>query len=301
MQIIANGINIEVEDHGNPEDPAILLIMGYTAQLVYWPIDFVDGLVAKGFRVIRFDNRDVGLSHKFDGVRAPSPIRQIIGKRFFPRRQLAPYSLSDMANDAIGVLDTLKIDKAHVVGASMGGMIGQLVAANHPGRVLTFTAVMSSTNGPGLPGADPEVRKALMRTARAKARTPEEALELGVAFSSMIASDEGRSRIDERRELMKLAQERSFYPAGPKRQMAAIIETGNLRPVAQSITAPTLVVHGAEDPLIPLACGKDIAENVPGARFEVIEGMGHDLPPSKLPVMVDLIAEHCRTAMAPAG
>lgn len=296
MQVIANGINIETEDHGNPEDPAILLVMGYTAQLIYWPMDFVQGLVDKGFRVITFDNRDVGLSFKFDGVRAPHPIRQMIAKRFFPRRQMAPYSLSDMARDAIGVLDALKIDRAHVVGASMGGMIGQLMAADHADRVLSFTPIMSSTNGPGLPGAKAEVRKVLMQTARAKARTPDEALELGLAFSSLIASEEGRGRPEERRAMMKLAQERAFYPPGPKRQMAAIIDTGNLRPVANRISVPTMVIHGANDPLIPFACGQDIAANVKDARFELVQGMGHDLPPSKLPEMVDLIAGHCRAA-----
>ena len=296
MQVQANGITIEVEDYGNKSDPAILLIMGYTAQLVYWPIEMVEGLVAKGFRVIRFDNRDVGLSHKFDGMKAPHPVRQMIGKRFFPKRKLAQYSLSDMAADAIGVLDALDVEKAHIVGASMGGMIGQLVAAGYPKRVLTFTPIMSSTNGPGLPGASAEVRKTLFKTARAKPATQDEALELGLAFSSLIASEEGRSRREERRELLKLAQERGYYPPGPKRQMAAIIETGNLRPVAQKITAPTLVIHGADDPLIPSACGADIAANIEGSRFELIEGMGHDLPPSKLPKIVDLIAEHCHSA-----
>lgn len=294
MQVIANGINIEAEDHGNPEDPAILLVMGYTAQLIYWPMDFVRGLVGKGFRVITFDNRDVGLSYKFDGVQGPHPIRQLIAKRFFPRRQMAPYNLSDMARDAIGVLDAFKIDQAHIVGASMGGMIGQLMAADHADRVLSFTPIMSSTNGPGLPGAKVEVRKVLMQTARAKARTPDEALELGLAFSSLIASEEGRGRPEERRAMMKLAQERAFYPAGPKRQMAAIIDTGNLRPVANRIAVPTMVIHGADDPLIPFACGQDIAANVKDARFELVQGMGHDLPPSKLPEMVELIAGHCR-------
>lgn len=296
MQVIANGINIEAEDHGNPEDPAILLVMGYTAQLIYWPMDLVNGLVEKGFRVIAFDNRDVGLSYKFDGVRAPHPIRQMIAKRFFPRRQMAPYNLGDMARDAVGVLDALKIDRAHIVGASMGGMIGQLIAADHADRVLSFTPIMSSTNGPGLPGANAEVRRVLMQTARAKARTPGEALELGLAFSSLIASEEGRSRPEERRAMMQLAQERAFYPPGPKRQMAAIIDSGNLRPVANRIVVPTMVIHGADDPLIPFACGQDIAANVKDARFELVQGMGHDLPPSKLPEIADLIAGHCRAA-----
>ena len=174
----------------------------------------------------------------------------------------------------------------------MGGLFGQLIAADHGDRVLSLTPIMTSTNAPDLPGANPEVRRTLLKTARAKARTPEEALELGLAFSALIASDEGRSRHQERKELMQLAQERSFYPAGSKRQMAAIIDSGNLRPVARRITVPTLVIHGADDPLIPSACGKDVAANIKGARFELVEGMGHDLPPSKLPIMVDMISAH---------
>lgn len=296
MQVMANGINIEIEEYGDAKNPVILLIMGYTAQLVYWPMDMVNGLVEAGFRVIRFDNRDVGLSHKFEGKKAPNPIRQMIAKRFFPSRQLAPYNLSDMAQDAVGVLDALNIDKAHIVGASMGGMIGQLVAANHPDRVLSFTPVMSSTNGPGLPGADAQVRQALFKSARSKARNIDEALVNGIAFSSLIASEEGRNRINEREAMMREALERCFYPAGPKRQMAAIIASGNLRPTAQKISVPTMVIHGSEDPLIPQACGADIAANINDARFELIEGMGHDLPPSKLPQIVDLIAGHCRAA-----
>lgn len=296
MQIEANDISIEVEDYGNKADPAILLIMGYTAQLIYWPMAMVDGLVAAGFRVIRFDNRDVGLSHKCEGEGAPNPIRQMISKRFFPKSKLASYNLTDMAADAVGVLDALDIEKAHIVGASMGGMIGQLVAGTYPERVLSFTPIMSSTNGPGLPGAEAAVRKVLIKTARTKVRSQEEALELGLAFSNLIASEEGRQRVAERKELMQEAQSRGYYPAGPKRQMAAIIETGNLRPIAQAIVAPTLVIHGLQDPLIPHPCGEDIAANVNAARLELIDGMGHDLPPSKLPQIVKLIAQHCAAA-----
>ncbi|MEP3225289.1 MAG: alpha/beta hydrolase [Parasphingorhabdus sp.] len=296
MQVTANGINIEVEDHGNSTDPAILLIMGYGTQLVAWPMDFINGLVAAGFRVVSFDNRDVGLSYKCEGVAAPGPLRQIFTKRFFPSQNLAPYNLSDMAHDAIGVLDALEIDKAHIVGASMGGMIGQLIAADYAERVLSFVPIMSSTNAPGLPGATPKVRKGLIQSARAKATSLEEALTVGMAFSSIIASEEGRAREDERKALMKIALQRSFYPAGRQRQMAAIIETGNLRPKTKVISVPTLVIHGTSDPLIPHPCGEDIAANVNNARLELIDGMGHDLPPSKLPIMVDLIAGHCRAA-----
>ena len=259
-------------------------------------MDFVNGLVEKGFRVVTFDNRDVGLSYKYDGVMAPGPIRQLFTKRFFPNRNLAPYDLSDMARDTVGVLDALDIDKAHIVGASMGGMIGQLVAADHAERVLSFIPVMSSTNAPGLPGAESAVRRALIQSARAKTSTIDEALATGMVFSSIIASEEGRARANERETLMKTALERSFYPSGRRRQMAAIIETGNLRSKAQSISVPTMVIHGTADPLIPHPCGEDIAANVNNARLELLDGMGHDLPPSKLPLMVEMIAEHCRAA-----
>ena len=252
--------------------------------------------------MIRFDNRDVGLSHKFDGMKAPHPVRQMIGKRFFPNRKVAQYSLSDMAADAIGVLDALDIEKAHIVGASMGGMIGQLGRSRLPGPCVDLHShhvIYQWTRA--CPVQVLRSARHCSKPARAKPATQDEALELGLAFSSLIASEEGRSRKEERRELLKLAQERGYYPPGPKRQMAAIIETGNLRPVAQKITAPTLVIHGAEDPLIPSACGADIADNVEGSRFELIEGMGHDLPPSKLPKIVDLIAEHCHSvALEPA-
>ncbi|MEP6340908.1 alpha/beta hydrolase, partial [Parasphingorhabdus sp.] len=149
---------------------------------------------------------------------------------------------------------------------------------------------------PDLPGANPEVRKVLFRAARARARNPEEALESGIAFSSIIASDEGRARTEERKELLQTAIDRCFYPPGTRRQMAAIIQTGNLRPLTQTISVPTMVIHGADDPLIPHPCGADIAANVNDASFQLVEGMGHDLPPSKLPHMVELIAGHCRVA-----
>ena len=296
MQVHANNITIELEDHGEKDDPAILLIMGYSAQLVYWPPAFIAALVARGYRVVSFDNRDVGLSYKFDKVRPPSALRQVLVKKLLPGRSQAPYNLGDMARDAVGVLDALEIDAAHIVGVSMGGMIGQIVAADHAHRALSFTAVMSSTNAPGLPGPSARVRASLMQTARVKATTREEQLDLMLGFGSMIASEENKTRTEERRELLGQALDRSFYPAGPKRQMAAIIETGNLRPTARRITAPTLVVHGADDPLIPAECGRDIAAAVPGARFELIEGMGHDFPQSKLDPLAALVANHCEAA-----
>ncbi|RED16268.1 alpha/beta fold hydrolase [Parasphingopyxis lamellibrachiae] len=293
MQLTANGISLEVEDHGDRNDPALLLIMGFSGQLSLWPDAFVDGLVDRGFRVIRFDNRDIGLSDKLHGVKAPHPIWQLLVKRFFPGRRLAPYRLTDMAADAVGVLDALEIARAHVLGVSMGGMISQILAADYPERVSTLMPVMTSTNAPGLPGPDSEVRKALIKAARNRPETAEEALESGMNFFTVIGSPGGEERRAEIEELIRKNVERSFYPEGPSRQMAAIIDTGNLRPWASRVQADTVVIHGADDPLIPYACGEDVAAHIDGARFALIDGMGHDLPQDKHAQLTDTVAEHC--------
>ncbi len=294
--ISANNITLCYEEYGGKEAPVLLLIMGYGAQLIYWPPTFVQHLVAAGFRVIIYDNRDIGLSHKFDDVRAPHPIWQMLVKKLRPRRKLAPYNLQNMAGDAIGLLDALAIDKAHVLGVSMGGMIGQIVAADHADRVLSFTAVMTSTNAPGHPGPSKEVRRALFQSARAKTKTMEQAAVIGLEFATVIASEEGKSRPEERQALVDAALERSFYPAGSKRHMAAIIDNGDLRPWTRRITAPTLVIHGREDALIPYACGQDVAANIADADWALIDGMAHDLPASLIPAMAAQVAQHCHGA-----
>lgn len=296
MQITANGINIEVEDHGSKDDPVLLLIMGFSGQLSLWPDSFVDGLVARGFRVIRYDNRDIGLSHKLDGVKAPSLFWQLLVKRFFPKRQMAPYQLTDMAADAVGVLDTLEIQRAHVLGVSMGGMISQIFGAEYPDRVLSLMPVMTSTNAPKLPGPDSQVRKILIQAARNKPADQDEAMAAGLRFFNAIGSPGGEERRAEIEELIRKNVERSFYPEGPSRQLAAIVDTGNLRPWTQRVQARTLVIHGAEDPLIPYPCGEDVAAHIEGARFELIDGMGHDLPESKHAQLTDMIVAHCLSA-----
>ncbi|WP_298020295.1 alpha/beta hydrolase [uncultured Parasphingopyxis sp.] len=300
MQLIANNIAIEAEDHGDPADPAILLIMGFGAQLLLWPDELVEALVAKGFRVVRFDNRDIGLSHKFEGEKAPHPLWHLFSKKVLRREKMAPYTLEDMADDAIGVLDALGIERAHVMGASMGGMIAQIVGANYPDRVLSLIPVMTSTNNPKLPGPKKEIRAMLFRAARNRPTDKEEAVAAGTDFFTAIGGSAG----SERQEIKQLARqivERSFYPEGPPRQMAAIIDTGDLRPWTRRITAPTLVIHGADDPLILPAGGEDVARNIEGAQLEVIEGMGHDLPPSLIPKMAEIVATHCRAHGPAAG
>ncbi|MGP1352850.1 MAG: alpha/beta fold hydrolase [Parasphingopyxis sp.] len=292
MKVQANGIEIEVEDHGNPDDPALLLIMGFSGQLSLWPDAFVDELVGRGFRVIRYDNRDVGLSHKFHGVKAPHPLWQMLVKRVLKNRRMAPYTLADMAADGMGVLDALGIERAHVLGVSMGGMIAQIVGAEYPDRVLSLMPVMTSTNAPGLPGPDKEIRKTLLQAARNRPETEEEAVAAGMRFFSAIGSPGGEERQMEIEELIRKNVARSLYPEGPSRQLAAIIDTGNLRPWAQRVQAPTLVIHGETDPLILHPCGKDVADHIEGARFALVEEMGHDLPEAKHGALADMIAEH---------
>lgn len=291
----ANGLDIEVEDYGSKSDPAILLIMGLAAQLTLWPMPMVETLVGKGFRVIRFDNRDIGLSQKLHEKRAPSPALTMTAIRLLKLKSLAPYTLRDMAADSVGVLDALSIERAHVVGASMGGMIGQVLAARHPERVKSFTAIMSSTNHPKLKQADPAVLRQLFTT-RVGAKTEDELIDRIVAFWNVIGTPDSGNDPAEFREKILASVKRCNYPSGVRRQIAAIVATGELRPYARKIKAPALVIHGSLDRLAPLPGGLDIAATIPGARAEIIDGMGHDLPPRHLKKITELIAAHTRAA-----
>lgn len=271
------GVDIEYEWDGPESGPVVLLIMGLAQQLIFWPEDFVAALNDAGFRTLRFDNRDIGHSQKFSGKQAPNPLVQLAA-RLIGIRGLAPYSLEDMANDTIGLLDGLSVRKTHVVGVSMGGMIAQVMAAKFPQRVDRLAIIMSSTNNPALPRAKGEIAKALMAPP-ANINTREEALERAMYLWSLIGTKNSGASDDELRARLAAAYERSHYPAGPRRQLAAVIDTGDLRKdFTRKIAAPTLVIHGGDDPLAPPAGGVDIFRNVKGADLEIIEGMGHDIP-----------------------
>lgn len=294
----AHGVEIEYEAEGPEGGPLALLIMGLACQLTFWPTDFVEALAGAGYRVLRFDNRDIGKSHKFHQRRAPNPLAQTLAVRL-GFRGLAPYSLEDMARDATGLLDALGIEKAHLVGVSMGGMIAQIVAASAPARIKSLTAIMSSTNNPELPRARAEVARALMARPRPGA-TKEEILERAMVIWGLIGTKQSGSTNDELRARLAAEFERSHYPAGPRRQLAAIIETGDLRRFARAIAAPTLVIHGSEDPLAPPAGGADIAATIKGARLEIIDGMAHDIPKKFLPRISAMVIEHMNRAEAAA-
>lgn len=292
-QITANGITLEYDEHGDKDAPPLLLVMGLGAQMVLWPQALVDALVERGFRVIRYDNRDIGLSHKFDGVKAPGILKMLIFSKFgLPIR--SPYSLGDMAADGAGLLDALGIGKAHIVGASMGGMITQHFGFSHPDKVLSLTSIMSTTGHRKLPQATPKAMKAL--TKRPKSRDEASLIEHGMNLWQAIGSPGYPRDKDVLREEITAMVRRSTYQEGMPRQLSAIVADGCRRERCATITAPTLVIHGEGDPLVPLAGGEDTAAHIPGAKLKTFPGMGHDLPPELILPMADAIAEHAKAA-----
>ena len=299
-KILSNGLKLEVEEFGRPSDPSVLLIMGLSAQLTRWPDAFIESIVEEGFHVVAFDNRDIGLSEKLISERATSPMAVALLNTVGLGSLLAPYKLTDMAKDTVGVLDALEIDRAHLIGASMGGMIGQIVCAEHAERIKSFTALMSSTNNPDLPRAHPKVSWQVM-TARKPSATREELIDITLGIWELIGTkNSGRDPVEFRKQVAA-SIDRSSSPSGIRRQMAAIIATRDLREWTRNITAPSLVVHGSEDPLVPFQNGLDIAAEIKDARMEIIEGMGHDLPPKYLTEVVDHVLEHLCSAENSVG
>ncbi|MES2128194.1 MAG: alpha/beta hydrolase [Pseudomonadota bacterium] len=291
----ANGISIACETAGDPSGVPVLLVMGLGMQLIAWPDDFVDALVDLGYYVIRFDNRDCGLSTKFDEHGAPNLAWAFL-KTLVRWPLKSAYTLEDMADDAIGVLDTFGVARAHVVGASMGAMIGQLIASRHPQRVLSLVSIMSSSGRRGLPGPTREARAVLLK----RPRNPSErnsVIEHMVNTFRVIGSPAYPTPEKQLRERVARSIERSVCPGGVARQMVAIAVSGDRSAQLATIAAPTLVIHGAADPLVPLACGADTARQIAGARLEVIEGMGHDLPAPLIERLVALIDTHAQGKM----
>ena len=295
MPIIkANRLELFYDETGDADAPVIMLIMGLGTQMIAWPDAFIQGLAAEGFRVIRFDNRDIGLSTHLDGAKTPNLIWALLATRLGLPVGVA-YSLKDMAADTIGLLDALGIEKAHMIGVSMGGMIAQNIAALYPDRTSSLISIMSSSGATGLPGPTPELRKRMMGSRPANP-TREDAVKAGADMLGLISHPDSARGSDAFEEAAGKAFDRSYYPIGARRQLLAIItDTGRPSRLA-SVKAPTLVIHGAADPLVPLANSEDIAKRIKGARLEVINAMAHDLPPSQIAPMVKLIAEHAKSA-----
>jgi pimeloyl-ACP methyl ester carboxylesterase len=279
----ANGIDLEWEEFGNADDPPLLLVMGLGAQMTAWDDEFCALVAARGFRVIRFDNRDVGLSTKIDGGPTPDLLAAVTGDA-----SSASYTLDDMADDAAGLLDVLGITSAHVVGASMGGMIAQTLAIRHPDKVQTLTSIMSTTGALDVGQPDPATIPLLL--------TPPPVDRAGFIEHSV-----GSSRVltspgfpfDEERTRARSAEsyDRCFYPVGAARQLLAILVSGDRTPALRALQVPTLVVHGDGDPLVTPSGGQATAAAVPGARLLMMPGMGHDLPREAWDTIVDAIVE----------
>jgi pimeloyl-ACP methyl ester carboxylesterase len=283
--VTANGITIEYDEFGDPNGRPLLLIMGLGAQMILWHEEFCEQFAARGYRVIRFDNRDAGKSTWFPHLGVPDVMGAVTAA--LARQPVdAPYLLRDMAADAVGVLDALQIDTADIVGASMGGMIAQTVAIDCPERVRTLTSIMSSTGNPDLPPASPDALAVLLAP---PPRTRAESIERSVTVFRTIGSpgfpfDEAGVR-----ERAERSYERGFNPDGTVRQLVAILASGSRTEALRSVTAPALVIHGKDDPLVPLAAGRATADAIPGAELLAIDGMGHDMPRALWPRLVEAI------------
>lgn len=288
----ANGIELCYEIFGAPDAEPLVLIMGLGAQMIHWDDEFCRELAGRGFRVIRFDNRDIGKSTRLSGGK---PLRaiELIKLRLFKIAPEAPYKLWDMANDVVGLLDTLGIRAAHIVGASMGGMIAQEIAMQHPDRVLSLTSIMSSTGNPKLPQPTREASAILLAP---PPTTKEEFItRFGQTWKVLRA---GSFPLDEAKDLERAERTyaRGLNPAGVGRQLRAILASGNRKDRLRTVKAPTLVIHGTVDPLVRVDAGKDTAASVPGAKLLLIDGMGHALPIPMWPAIINAIADHAHGA-----
>ncbi|MEI9994836.1 MAG: alpha/beta hydrolase [Rhizomicrobium sp.] len=294
-QIAANGIQLEYVSYGPESAETVLLIMGLGAQMTRWPLPLIQQFVAKGYRVVTFDNRDVGLSHKFDAA-GPGDPAAVLAARAAGRTPQVAYTLDDMADDAAGLLDALRIARAHIVGASMGGMIAQMVAARHPGKTLSLTSIMSTTGNPAVPPAKPEAMAVLMTRP-----DPEDfkAMVEHAVKAQIVTGSPGYPPDPAALKRQVIADlNRSTYPVGFSRQMAAILASGDRREALKTIAAPTVVLHGTDDPLVPVEGGRDTAAVIPGAELREVPGMGHDLPAPLFGAVVEAVEAAAARARA---
>ena len=284
----ANGIRLAYEEFGQPDHPAMVLVMGLGTQLLGWPLAMCEELASRGFRVIRFDNRDIGLSEKMENAHIP----QAVGLMLRARLRLpvnVPYTLTDMARDCVGLMDALGIERAHLVGASMGGMIGQIVAAKFGERLLSFTSIMSSSGNPRIPGASPDVVRAMVKRSLSGEKPD---LASSMALWRKIGSPAYQPTDAQLKKKILDSWQRSDYREGYSRHLAAVIANGSRVKLLRKITTPTLVIHGRDDALVSVHGGIDTARNIRGARLKIFDGMGHDLPEALLPEIIELIASH---------
>lgn len=292
-----NSIQIAYDSFGRETDEAVLLISGLGTQMIRWTDSFCGKLSERGYRVIRFDNRDAGCSTHLSQY-SPPDFSGLVAVLMAGRRPDVPYTLYDMAADAVGLLDELSIRRAHIVGRSMGGMIAQIIASEKAERVLSLTSIMSSTGNPALPQAAPDVMAMMMRPAPDPASDMEGFVLHALAFARRIAGAEDLFDEKAHRAIIIEELKRSYDPGGTARQIAAIAVTGDRRSQLAAIKVPTLVVHGSNDPLILPACGRDTAASIHNAEFMLIDGMGHDLPLALHEKIIEGIDRTARRASA---
>ena len=286
MRVAANGITIEVDDQGPANAEPLLLIMGLGMQLIGWPDELVQLLISRGFRVIRLDNRDAGLSQSFDHLGVPN-LAWAAMKHAVRLPVQSPYAIADMAADTLGVLDALGLKNAHVCGASMGGMIAQHLAARHPDRVKSLTLMMTTTGSRRLPQASWNVQKALL--SRPDGTDPAAVVAHLQRVLGIIGSPAYPAEPERLRQRLRASVDRAWRPAGTARQLAAVAADGDRSALMPLIQAPTTVIHGQADPLVPVGAGHDLALRISGARKDIVPGMGHDLPVQLLPRFADSI------------
>jgi pimeloyl-ACP methyl ester carboxylesterase len=286
----ANGIQLCYETFGDPANPPMVLIMGLAAQMIVWDDEFCTLLAARGFWVVRFDNRDIGMSTRFPKARTPRFAELMLAQATRIKFRV-PYTLRDMAADTVGLMDALGIRSAHVVGASMGGAIAQEIAILFPSRVRSMTSIMSSTGDPKLPGPKP---RALAVLAKKVPLDREGYIREYVHTWSVLAGDHFPFNAERTARQGAASYDRGINPPGVARQLLAIIASGNRRKALRSVKVPTLVIHGTADPLVPDDGGRDTAATIPGARLLLIEGMGHSFPREVWPRIIDAIAAHAQ-------
>ncbi len=291
--VVANGTALEVDDQGPPGAEPVLLVMGLGMQLIAWPDELVQQLLAKGFRVIRFDNRDAGLSQGFDELGKPNLAAAVL-RLAMHLPVTAPYTLADMATDTLGLLDALGLPRVHLVGASMGGMIAQHLAARHPQRVASLGLIMTTSGARHLPQPPWDVRLKLM--SRPDGRNPDAVVAHLERVMRTIGSPGYPPEPERLRQRLRASVARAWRPAGTARQLAAVVADGDRRALLPLISAPTVVIHGEADPLVPVQAGRELAQQIAGAEADFIAGMGHDLPLPLLPRLAERIVANARRA-----
>jgi pimeloyl-ACP methyl ester carboxylesterase len=290
--LLPSGIEIEYRTTGDPSHPVLLAVNGYTTQLISWPQGYIDRIVAQGLFVVQFDNRDVGLSTKLDGqtVSPGHVLKSILAGEPLPP---VPYTLSDMAADGIGLLDHLDVDRAHIVGNSMGGMIVQTMAIEHPTRIASVTSVMSSPGDPRVGSPSPEAREALLAAPPA-----DRDAYIAASLDSRVWASRKHYDPDWLQTLAAAQYDRCFYPEGATRQLAAIYASGDRSAGLAELDVPMLVIHGRDDTLITPQGGERTAELVPGSRYLFLSDMGHDMPQPLWPILAEAIGGHIRSTLA---